>query len=453
MRLQRPGLRTRVTVIFAGGALLLSAAMATVSYGFTRGSLLTERERTATRTTYIDAAVAQAGLREPTADVVEVLRALDTGPYRRPIVYRDGVEYARNADVDSSFDVPVALRHMVESGQAGVQRVRTPTGTALIYGVPLSPTTQFYEVHSMSELEQTLGVVGLVLALVAGGTTIAGAAFGWYTSRRALRPLAAVAEAARGIASGDLSARLDPAAEPELARLTSSFNDMVDQLAQRMERDRRFAADVSHELRSPLQTLSAAASVLVNRRSHMDERTATAADLVAEEVLRFEQLVTDLIEIARGDLPPEWSTVDMVELARQVSRAHGLPLEIVRRPPGLDPCWRVDARRIEQALANLVDNAKRHGGGVVAVRLGSQDGVRFIEVDDEGPGVLPAEREAIFNPFVRGRTAHARSDGDGSGLGLALVAQHAATHGGRVVVLDRPGGGARFRLELSADAR
>src|SRR5690242_5875953 len=114
MRLRRPGLRTRVTVIFAGGALLLSAAMATISYGFTRSSLLTERERTATRTTYLDATVAQAGLRDRTADVVDVLRSLDTGPYRRPIVYRDGVEYARNADV-ATPPVPVALRQMVES--------------------------------------------------------------------------------------------------------------------------------------------------------------------------------------------------------------------------------------------------------------------------------------------------------------------------------------------------
>jgi signal transduction histidine kinase len=110
--------------------------------------------------------------------------------------------------------------------------------------------------------------------------------------------------------------------------------------------------------------------------------------------------------------------------------------------------WSVDPRRIERILGNLLDNADRHGGGVVAVRLGCDAGVHYIEVDDEGPGVVPEDRDTIFDPFVRGRTAHARGDGEGAGLGLALVARHASSHGGRVTALDRPGGGARFRVEF-----
>lgn len=446
--MRRLGLRTRVTTVFAGGALVLSASMATLSYGFTRSSLVNERERTATRTTYFDATVAKAGLVSDNADVPSVLGALNTGPLRRPVVYRDGAAYARSADTGTVPEIPPELRRLVESGQPGVQRVRNANGTALIFGIPLSPNTQFYEIHSLEELDQTLRVIALVLALVAAGTTVAGAALGWYTTRRVLRPLASVAQAAQGIAGGDLTARLDDAVEPELEQLTSSFNHMVDQLARRIERDRRFAADVSHELRSPLQTLSAAATVLVNRRDRLDARTATAAELIAEEVTRFQHLVTDLLEIARGDLPPEWSSVDIVGLARRVSLARGLAADVVTVDPAMDPDWRVDARRLEQALGNLLDNADRYGGGAVAVHIGHDKSGRYIEVDDEGPGVVPEDRETIFNPFVRGRTAHARADGDGAGLGLALVAQHAATHGGRVVVLDRPGGGARFRLEL-----
>jgi two-component system, OmpR family, sensor histidine kinase MtrB len=446
--MRRPGLRTRVTAIFAGGALVLSATMAMLSYGFTRGSLVAERERTATRTTYFDASVAQSGLASPNADVLAVLRALDTGSVRRPVVYRNGEPYSRTADVGTTPEIPLALRRLVESGSPGVQRLHSGNGTIMIFGIPLSPTTQFYEIHSMQELDQTLQVIALVLALVAAGTTVAGAALGWYTTRRVLRPLASVTQAAQGIAGGDLTARLDDAAEPELEPLTSSFNHMVGQLAKRIERDRRFAADVSHELRSPLQTLSAAATVLLNRRGNLDARTATAAELVADEVTRFQHLVTDLLEIARGDLPPEWSTVDIVDFARRVSRARGLDADVVQVLPGTERAWRVDVRRLEQLLANLLDNAARHGGGVVAVRLGSDHSAGFIEVDDEGPGVLPEARETIFNPFVRGQTANARADGGGAGLGLALVAQHAATHGGRVTVLDRPGGGARFRVDL-----
>ncbi len=446
--MRRPGLRTRVTVVFAGGALVLCASMATISYGLTRGALLAERERTATRTTYFDATVVQAGLGTDGADVVEVLGSLNTGPLRRPVVFRDGQPYARNADVGSTSEIPVELQDLVEHGQPAVQRVRTSTGAALIFGIPLSRSTQFYEIHSLRELEQTLQVIGLVLALVAAGTTIAGAGLGWYTTRRVLRPLASVVAAARGIAGGDLTARLDPAAEPELQQLTSSFNHMVDQLSKRMERDRRFAADVSHELRSPLQTLSAAATVLTNRRSGLDERSAMAAALVAEEVTRFQNLVTDLLEIARGDQPPDWSLVDVADLARQACQARGISANVVRVDPGTATTWRIDRRRFDQIVGNLLDNAERHGGGAMTIRLGRADGVRYVEVDDEGPGILPEDRATIFNPFVRGRSARARGDSDGAGLGLALVAQHVDTHGGSIAVLDRPGGGARFRVEL-----
>jgi two-component system, OmpR family, sensor histidine kinase MtrB len=451
--MRRPGLRARVTAVLAGGALVLSAAIATLSYEFIRGSLLAERERTATRTTYFDATSVRADLASEDADIVEVLRALNTGPFRRPLVVIDGKQYSTSAAIGSASELPPALQGLVEGGEAGAQRVRTQAGAALIIGIPLSETTQYYEIHSLAELEQTLSVIGLVLVLVAAGTTVAGAGLGWYTTRRVLRPLASVAEAARGIAGGDLTARLDAAAEPELERLTRSFNHMVDQLAHRIERDRRFAADVSHELRSPLQTLSAAATVLSNRRDRMDERTAVAAQLVSEEVLRFQQLVTDLLEIAKGHQPPDWSYVDVAAMARQLCQDRGLNPAIVSVDDGVDRTWRVDRRRFEQVIGNLLDNAREHGGGAVAVHLGRAGLTRFIEVDDEGPGVLPEDRTSIFDPFVRGRAAKSRGGGDGAGLGLAIVAQHAETHGGHAKVLDRPGGGARFRVEISGQPR
>jgi signal transduction histidine kinase len=321
-----------------------------------------------------------------------------------------------------------------------------------VVGIPLSNATQYYEIVSLAGLEQDLDLMGLVLGLVAGGTTLAGAGLGWYTARRALRPLRSVTYAARGIAGGDLSARLDPSAEPDLAQLTSSFNDMVDQLAKRIERDRHFAADVSHELRSPLQTLAAAATVLQNRRAQLDERTAVAAQLVAEEVERFQRLVIDLIEITRADSELELSIVDVLALARDQCRARGIDPGIVRIARSVDSAWLADARRVERIVGNLLENAERHGGGAVAVRLRRQKGLNVIEVDDEGPGVRPEDRQTIFNPFVRGRGAGSRGDSGGTGLGLAIVARLAESHGGRARVGDRPGGGARFRVELAERA-
>src|SRR5439155_16539922 len=112
----------------------------------------------------------------------------------------------------------------------------------------------------------------------------AGAAFGWWASRRALRPLTDVSQAAEAIAGGRLDTRLDPLADPDLTVLATSFNDMAQALQDRIERDARFASDVSHELRSPLMTLSAAVDVLETRRDELAEKSQAAVDLLAVEV-------------------------------------------------------------------------------------------------------------------------------------------------------------------------
>lgn len=448
--MRRPGLRTRVTAGFAAGALVLSASMAALSYGLAQRTLTSGRERTAIRAAYQDATVVHAEVATKQPDIVTVLRSLDTGSNRRVILRRDGHWYARNVDSGLTDAVPVSLRRLVEQGQPGVQRVRTDGGPALVVGLPLSESTGFYVVDSLEQLDHTLRVLALVLALVAAGTTAAGAGLGWYATRRALRPLDTVAAAARDITAGDLGARLDPSTEPDLKRLTTSFNEMVDQLAARLDRDRRFAADVSHELRSPLQTLAAATAVLDRHRGQLDDRAATALNLLSEEVTRFQTLVADLLELSREDETPQRSPVDMLELARQVCRSRGLPADLVRAD-NHDNIWQVDRRRFSQVLGNLLDNADQHGGGTRAVRIGRDGDEVYLEVDDDGPGVRPEERGVIFDRFVRGRPASARGGSDGTGLGLALVAQYVAAHGGRVFVTDRPGGGARFRVELSRE--
>ena len=278
-----------------------------------------------------------------------------------------------------------------------------------------------------------------------------GAALGWYATRHVLRPLTAVADAAEEIAAGDLTARLDPATDPDLTRLSTSFNHMVDQLARRIERDRRFAADVSHELRSPLQTLAAAASVLDRRRDRLDERTATAAGLVAEEVARFQHLVTDLIELARSDQPAHRDPVDVAGTGPRACRARGAArTTLVAVGPGTP-----DARGGSTGVASsrswrtCSTTPSRYGGGAVAVRLPTAADGRVSSRSTTKARAFPSRTgTSIFDRFVRGRAAHARGGSDGTGLGLALVAQHAAAHGGHASVADRPGGGARFRVEL-----
>ncbi|MFU8850870.1 sensor histidine kinase [Micromonospora sp. SL1-18] len=445
--MNRLGLRARVTAAFAIGALLLAAAMALFSYDLTRRSLLDERERAAVRAAYFDAAVVRSGLDTDAPDIAEVLRSLNTGSARRPLLQRDGQWYARTAEIGAG-SVPPELQRMVRSGEPAVQRIRTDGQPALLVGIPLSPTTSYYELTSLREVEQIFQLVGLTLTAVAIMVAGSGAALGWYATRHSLRPLTAVADAAERIVAGDLSTRLDPATDPDLTRLSTSFNRMVEQLVRHIERDRRFAADVSHELRSPLQTLAAAASVLDRRREYHDERTAKAAGLVADEIARFQRLVDDLIELARTEQPVHRERVDVEALARDACRTYGLPDGLVRSAPDGGE-WLVDRRRVAQILLNLVENAVRYAGGPVEVRLACDDeGTGIIEVDDDGPGVPEPDREVVFARFVRGRAAHARAGTDGTGLGLALVAEHAAMHGGRAAVTDRPEGGARFRVEL-----
>jgi signal transduction histidine kinase len=225
---------------------------------------------------------------------------------------------------------------------------------------------------------------------------------------------------------------------------------MVDQLSARVQRDRRFAADVSHELRSPLQTLSAATSVLARRAHDLDPKAAAAARLVTEEVQRFEDLVTDLLELSRSDQPAEREPADIAALARSACRTRGIDDNKVQ--VSLDnTIWQVDPRRVQQILANLIDNAEAHGGGLHAIGIGETSRSRYLYVDDEGPGVSAVDRTIIFDRFVRGRTAGARGDNDGTGLGLAIVHQHVTAHGGTITVTDRPGGGARFRIELPTE--
>ncbi|WP_229073604.1 cell wall metabolism sensor histidine kinase WalK [Actinoplanes sp. DH11] len=444
------GLRARVSAAFAVGALLLSACVSLVSYELIRNTLFAERERTAVRAAYVDATVVNAGVAGPAPEVAEALRVLDTGADRYVLLHLNGEWYSRTAEPAAGSAVPAGLQEMLGRGEAGAQRIRRDSGPALVVGIPLSGSAAFYEIVSLRELDRTLQLLAVVLAAVAIMVAAGGAAVGWYVTRYALRPLTVVAEAARGVAAGDLATRLDPATEPDLAGLSHAFNDMADQLARRLERDRRFAADVSHELRSPLQTLEAAVSVVHRRKDSLDERSAAAVGLIAAEVSRFQNLVDDLLELARSDQPVHREPTGVAELARGVCTARGLPGSLVEVVPGTPGTWRVDRRRFEQTLANLIDNAIRYGGGPIAVRLGAAGGGRcFLEVDDEGPGVPEEHRPAIFSRFVRGPAANARGAKDGTGLGLSIVAGHAAAHDGRATVGDRPGGGARFRVELA----
>jgi two-component system, OmpR family, sensor histidine kinase MtrB len=261
-----------------------------------------------------------------------------------------------------------------------------------------------------------------------------------------------VAEAAEAVSSGRLDARLDVGNDPDLATVATAFNQMTNALDERIKRDARFASAVSHELRSPLTTLTAGMEVLLARREEMPERAQQALDLVAAEIDRFQRLVQDLLEISRYDggvATATWEDVRLGEFvlhALRVSGRRGFLVDL--EPAAASAVVRADKRRLERVLANLIENADNYGGGVVRVGLEQVNGHLRLAVEDAGPGVADDEREQIFERFARGHAARSRGSSDGTGLGLSLVAEHVRLHGGTVWVEDRKGGGARFVVEL-----
>jgi len=228
---------------------------------------------------------------------------------------------------------------------------------------------------------------------------------------------------------------------------------MVDQLQERIEREARFTSDVNHELRSPLTTLANSLSVLEARRDELPPKALQALDLLGAEVRRFRKLVDELLEISRFEGAPNELSRDEVPIGALVEHtveATGADVPIQFAPGVASRHISVDKRRFERVFANLFENAQRYAGGASLLAVEDHGAtIRFV-VEDAGPGIVPEERARIFERFSRGSAGRRRGLGDGTGLGLAIVQQHVVQHGGRVWIEDRPGGGARFVIELPA---
>jgi len=454
LRPARLGLRLRVTLAFAFGALILSALLAGTTWGLTRRNLLEQRESTALRQVYLNAKIVRDKLPVPPEQVPDILGSLQTPTGSRPVLQFGGAWFALTAEFGET-SIPVALRRSVAEGTPVRMRYDLRGRPQLAVGIPLPATdAAYFEVVDLTELQNTLSSLGISLLGAGAVTTLAGAMLGYWASRRALRPLADVSLAAEAIAGGRLDTRLSAVDDRDLAVLVRSFNDMARALQDRVERDARFASDVSHELRSPLMTLTAAVEVLSTRRDELTERGQAALELLVAEVGRFRQLVEDLLEISRFDAGAARLELDEVRIAELVMQAvhasadHDVPVELDAELAGT--VVDADKRRLVRVIANLLDNARKYGGGATSVSLRPVDDGVQIAVEDAGPGVGPDERELIFDRFSRGGGAGRRGSGEGVGLGLALVAEHVRLHGGRVWVEERADGqqGARFVVEL-----
>jgi signal transduction histidine kinase len=454
---RRLGLRTRITLAFGFGAMLLSFVLAGATYALTRTNLVDQREGSVVRQAYVNAVQIQSQLPLEGEAALDRLSSLVTPAGSSPILFQDGEPTALAAQVTPEV-IPDELRVMVLIDNTPARmRFDVAGRPSLAVGVPIDTIdvdAAYFEIVDLSDTQDTLRSLGISLLGASAFTTVAGFALGWWASRRALRPLADVSEAAGAIAGGRLDTRLEGTDDPDLGILSTSFNDMAQALQERIERDARFASDVSHELRSPLMTMAAAVEVLESQRDAMSERGQQAVELVNLEIDRFRQLVEDLLEISRYDAGAVRLDLDEIRLAEFVLQAvgasghHDVPIEVDADLAGV--VVRADKRRLARVIANLLDNAAKYGDGATVVSLRKIEDAVQIAVEDSGPGVPPDERSLIFDRFARGLTAGRRGGGEGVGLGLALVAEHVRLHGGQVWVEDRADGreGARFVVEL-----
>lgn len=434
------GLRARVAIAFALLSFIVAATVAGSTYAFARWYLLDQRESAALTRAVLDARAVDAALQGGSSPA-GALAEIPTVGTSQQLIRVGGTWYTGSVSVPPDA-LPERLLALAATSGAR-QRLDLGSEPYLVVAIPIV-AAMYVEVFPLRDLDRTLMAGGWALVAMTALATIAGAAIGATTAGRVLVPLRRLASGATRVAGGELSTRIPLTADADLDPIAESFNEMAEAVQQRIARERRFTANVSHELRSPLTAIVGTAELLEEHRSQLPARDAALASVLAGKARRLSQMLLDLLEISRfdNDDPPQWETADIAALCREVVMMRGGRSASV---VGDQPMVRTDSRRLERIVGNLVDNAERHGGGLVRLTIQREPDSVLLIFDDGGPGIRDDERERLFEPFARG---HGATSSDGAGLGLAIVGEQAAVLGGTVTAQDAPGGGARFVVSL-----
>jgi two-component system, OmpR family, sensor kinase len=303
---------------------------------------------------------------------------------------------------------------------------------------------------SISPIEDAQSDVEKTFLLVGGATLAAALLAGYLLAARTASPLRRFAATAAKVDGGDLTPRLasDPSSAVELRTLAEAFNHMLDRLEGAFARQRQFVSDASHELRSPLTAIRGQLEVLARSKDPDPAELRRVEALMLMEMRRVERLVEDLLALARLDegVGPSLHDLQAAPFLRELVGATGEGAELGDLVEG---SLSADPDLIAQVVRNLLENAHRHagpGGRVSISSAASAAGLR-VDIDDDGPGIPPAERERVFDRFHRSDEGRDRSAG-GSGLGLGIARSIVLAHGGRIWVDDSTLGGARLSFEL-----
>ncbi|MFF8811102.1 ATP-binding protein [Streptomyces pactum] len=464
-RLRLGGLRTRLLVAFVLVSLLSAGAATALAYREARTAIVHRAQN--------------AALEEFRDQVEEVARHTEVPPDGPALTrfaedvadgLRDGVVVARYHDRTASSDpaadqtrVTAELRATVRSdNRLAFQRVEHAGRPWLVAGTPVvydrARHASGLEVFAIVSLEPEQQDTAALLRTVRDGVLpVVGVAavLALLAARTVLRPVRDLGRATRNLADGELTTRVTVTGRDELADLARTFNHTADALqtsvAELREQEataRRFVADVSHELRTPLAAMTMVCTVLDEDADQLPPDTAQAARTVSTETAKLAKLVEDLIEISRFDAGAAALTpheTDLADAVRGTLAARGWTGRVhAELPTGVRA--RVDRRRLDVVVANLVGNALRHGAPPVTVVLTATGEELSLAVSDRGPGLPPEAARHVFDRFYKADTARTRSEG--SGLGMAIALENARLHGGTIEVADRPDGGAVFTLRL-----
>jgi two-component system sensor histidine kinase MtrB len=386
-----------------------------------------------------------------------------------------GAKFTQGLDLTS---VPEQMQARFDSASATAWTYTSIRTTRDIAGLPEGPgivvgsqvrlpadddTYTLYYLYSLSEQAETLDLVaqamlaaGVLLLLLVAGLT-------WLVTRQVVTPIRLARRVAERLAAGQLQERMRVTGEDDLARLATSFNQMASSLQEQIRQleelsrlQRRFVSDVSHELRTPLTTVRMASDVIHDARPMLDPVSSRAAELLQTELDRFENLLSDLLEISRFDAGAavlDLGDVDLVEVAHRVAdmtagMAAQRGTQVTVHPTDAVCLAEADVRRVERIVRNLVSNAIDHAEGrPIDVHVAGDSHAAVITVRDHGVGLAPGESAMVFNRFWRADPARARTSG-GTGLGLAISLEDTHLHGGWLQAWGRPGEGSQFRLTL-----
>lgn len=472
-------LRLRLMLVFGLVALAAAVSASAIAYWLNRDAVLTRTQ---------DAALDD--FRKSLKEATDPLSAVPTCPelqdaadrmadntqkYEVLLIARtEGGGPCTAASADDLLTlktVPEALRSAVDKKRAVAgsntspyhlywQRITLKGTPYLIGGARVNgggPTG--YMLKSLETERQDLNSLAWSLGIATALALIGSALLAQAAAATVLRPVQRLGEAAHRLGEGHLDTRLEVSGTDELANLSRTFNRAAERLEKRVEElsareaaSRRFVADMSHELRTPLTAITAVTEVLEEETDALDPMIAPAVQLVVSETRRLNDLVENLMEVTRFDAGTARLVLDDVDVADMVTACIDARawLDAVELDAERGIVARLDPRRLDVILANLIGNALKHGGSPVRVSVRPVDEDLLIQVRDHGPGIPEDVLPHVFDRFYKASASRPRSEG--SGLGLSIALENAHIHGGDITADNSPDGGAVFTLRLPMDA-